>query len=180
MKLMSNIAIIIVLVLGMVIAAACFVLFHGREESLRLIGGEADLGPVSFETLQRRWRWNDALICPQGRCEARSDEVAPIYSVPVLALRTALGRVIAREPLVRLVDGDDLVPFERYVQRSSRMRFPDTIVVRFYALPAGRSTLALYSRSQFGLVDFGANLRRLQRWLGRLERELDVMQAGAR
>lgn len=181
MKRKADIFVAGALIVGVAIAAAAaVVLVYGREETLRLIGGEADLGPISFDTVQQRWRWNDALVCPANRCASDSDKVAPIYPVPVLALRTAFGRVIGRERYVNLVDTDDLVPAERYVQRSELMRFPDTIAVRFYALPEGRATLALYSRSQFGLVDFGANRRRLERWLDRLERELTVMQADAR
>ena len=180
MTRMADIFVAGALILGVAVAAAGIVLLYGREETLRLIGGDADLGPVSFDTLQRRWRWNDELICPAEHCTSRSDKVAPIYLVPVLVLRTAFGRVIGQERHIRLVDADDLVPAERYVQRSALMRFPDTIVVRFYALPEGRATLALYSRSQFGLSDFGANRRRLERWLHRLERELTVMQADAR
>jgi uncharacterized protein (DUF1499 family) len=49
------------------------------------------------------------------------------------------------------------------------MGYPDTIVVRFIDLPDGRSTIALYSRSQLGKGDLGVNLARIQRWLAALE-----------
>ena len=64
--------------------------------------------------------------------------------VDAAKLRAAFGWVIAAEP-------------HRYVQRSALMGFPDTIVVRFFDRAGGRSTLALYSRSQLGHVDMGVN-----------------------
>ena len=52
------------------------------------------------------------------------------------------------------------------------MRFPDTIVVRFLDRPDGRSTLAIYSRSQLGTNDLGVNLARIERWLDKLAGEV--------
>jgi len=59
----------------------------------------------------------------------------------------------------------------RYVQRTKIMRFPDTVNVRFIDLGDGRSTIALYSRSQLGESDFGVNRARIERWLGKLQKE---------
>jgi uncharacterized protein (DUF1499 family) len=48
------------------------------------------------------------------------------------------------------------------------MRFPDTIDVLIIGCGEGRSTLALYSRSQIGRSDLGINRARLERWLRRI------------
>ncbi len=58
-----------------------------------------------------------------------------------------------------------------YVQRSSLMRFPDSITVRFISLNNDSSTLAIYSRSQYGYSDFGVNEARIRAWLAALERQ---------
>lgn len=167
MLILSLIAVVIAMM-----AVSTFLLFYGREATWRVIAAEADLGSVSFDGLRRRWQGNDALVCPPDRCGSEKDIAAPQFQMPLLKLRIALGKAIASEELLSLVDVDDLIPEERYVQRSKFWRFPDTIVVRYYALPEGRSTLALYSRSQLGLSDFGVNKARLMRWLERLNAEV--------
>jgi len=70
--------------------------------------------------------------------------------------------------LVR-VDTGEAAERARYIQRSARLDFPDTIVVRYLERPSGRSTVAFHSRSQIGRSDLGANKARIERWLARLE-----------
>src|SRR5258706_11313429 len=131
--------------------------------------GTADLGPVAFETLQRRTTTNDALACPADVCQAKSDLASPLFAVSAHDLRAAFRQAISSEPRLSLVQSDDGALADRYVQRSQLMRYPDTIVVRFFDRPGGHSTIALYSRSQLGRGDMGVNLARLQRWLNGLE-----------
>lgn len=131
--------------------------------------GPADLGPVAFETLERRTTPNDALACPPEVCRAASDMTPPLFAVSAEELRRALARVIASEADVVPVESAPLA--ERYVQRSRWLRFPDTIAVRYFPRGEGRSTIALYSRSQLGQGDFGVNRARIQRWLEKLARE---------
>lgn len=131
--------------------------------------GPADLGPVAFERLERRTTPNDALACPPGLCPARSDVVPPVFTVDAPALRKAMDAILATEPKLVRVDSGEAADIARYVQRSARLEFPDTIVVRYLDRPDGRSTLALYARSQIGRSDFGVNKARLERWLARLE-----------
>ena len=134
--------------------------------------GPADLGAVNFESLQRRTTPNDALACPVNVCQAKADLVSPVFGVSAQDLRLAFARAIATEPRLFRVDSDDANLTERYVQRTRLMRFPDTIVVRFFDLPDRQSTIALYSRSQLGEGDMGVNLARVQRWLSVLEQEM--------
>jgi uncharacterized protein (DUF1499 family) len=131
--------------------------------------GPADLGPVAFETLERRTTPNDALACPTDVCQAKSDLASPVFAVSAHDLRSAFRQAISSEPRLSLVQSDDAGLTDRYVQRSRLMGYPDTIVVRFFERPGGHSTIALYSRSQLGKGDMGVNLARLQRWLNALE-----------
>lgn len=130
--------------------------------------GDPDLGPVAFETLQRRSTPNDALACPPAFCQARSDLAPPLYAVSAPHLRSLFATMMASEPRVVRVASDDASMTERYVQRSKWLGFPDTIVVQFLDRPNGASTLALYSRSQLGAGDLGVNRQRIERWLDKL------------
>lgn len=130
--------------------------------------GPADLGPVVFETLERRATPNDALACPPGICKATNDLAPSEYAVTAAELRRALAKAIAAEPRLTAVATGDAAMTDRYIQRSALMRYPDTIVVQFFDRPGGRSTLALYSRSQLGHGDMGVNRARLERWLAKL------------
>jgi uncharacterized protein (DUF1499 family) len=158
------------LVRFLLVVALAFGVFQliGPERVWTLFGA-ADLGPVSFETLQRRATPNDALACPPNLCQAKADVISPAFAVSAHDLRLAFARAIADEPRLVRVDSDDASLTERYIQRSRVMRYPDTIVVRFIDQPAGRSTIALYSRSQLGKGDLGVNLDRIHRWLAALE-----------
>jgi len=167
-----RIAIVIFLILAALIAA----FFVIGPERVWALFGPADLGPVAFETLERRAPPNDALACPPGVCQAQSDLTPPEYAVDAAKLRAAFGWVIAAEPRVTRVATDDAELTDRYVQRSALMGFPDTIVVRFFDRPGGRSTLALYSRSQLGHGDMGVNRARIERWLAKLAEQAPVAQ----
>ena len=46
--------------------------------------------------------------------------------------------------------------------------FPNIIDIRVIDIEAARSTLAIYSRSQYGYYDFGANKWRVEMWLKEL------------
>ena len=151
-------------------AAALFaVLLAVGPEHLWAQFGPADLGPVAFETLARSSTPNDALACPAGLCKASSDVISPEFPIGAVDLRKAFGKAIAGEPRLALVASDEAGLTDRYVQRSRLMGFPDTIVVRFFERPDGRSAIALYSRSQLGKSDLGVNRARIERWLAELE-----------
>jgi uncharacterized protein (DUF1499 family) len=133
-------------------------LLAGPERIWSLFG-PADLGPVEFETLIRRTTPNDALACPPGICHAQSDVTPPVYAVTSADLRAAFAKVISSEPRITAVATDDATLTDRYIQRSALMGYPDTIVVKFFDLPEGRSTVALYSRSQLGKSTWASTAR---------------------
>ncbi len=135
--------------------------------------GPADLGPVRFETLQRRTTPNDALACPPDVCKARSDVTPPIYAIPADALKKTMAEVVASEPDV--TDVESTPQIDRYIQRTRWMRFPDTIVVRYIPHGDQQSTIALYSRSQLGKGDLGVNKARVARWLDKLSGRAPVV-----
>jgi uncharacterized protein (DUF1499 family) len=166
-------------VLAVVVAAFIAILaafLIAGPERIWALFGPADLGPVNFETLKRRTSPNDSLACPPNICTAKSDIAPPIFAVSAPELRKAFAKVIASEPRVEQVATDDSGFTQRYVQRTKIMRFPDTIAVRFIDLGDGRSTIALYSRSQLGESDFGVNRARIERFLEKLSKEAPAVK----
>lgn len=143
---------------------------YGWEKVWSSVYGPADLGPVQFEGLAKGPKPNQVLICPDGLCKDDDrDRASPVYAVDLAMLKTALEKSLEEEPgLFRVDDRSDPTRL-RYVQRSRLLRFPDTIRIKIYPLDDGAgSTLAMYGQSQIGSGDFGANLDRANRWLGRL------------
>jgi len=48
------------------------------------------------------------------------------------------------------------------------MRYPDTIDIEVLSAGTNQSTVAIYSRSLVGSLDFGVNRKRVERWLAAL------------
>ena len=169
---------IVTSVIAMIAAAVSGAFLLLGPERLWSWFGPADLGPVMFESLRRRDTPNDALACPSDLCPAEIDILPAEFTVEPVVLREAFARAILPERRLTLVDIDDRMSTDRYVQRSEKMRFPDTIVVRFLERPGGRSTIAIYSHSQLGYSDMGVNLARVERWLERLGVEVGASKRG--
>jgi uncharacterized protein (DUF1499 family) len=133
-----------------------------------IIFGSPDLGHFDFEKGRRASRPNTALACPLGFCANASADFDPgVYPVSDDELRERFTRYVLSKPRVIPVyrhEAPGLPTQDRYIQRSSLMRFPDTVDVRFIALSETTSTLAIYSRSQIGYSDMGVNLGRIKRW----------------
>jgi uncharacterized protein (DUF1499 family) len=95
-----------------------------------------------------------------------TDAVAPIFDMPADELAVSFDRVARADRNVDVVGGSSSEAFVTYVQTSGLFGFPDYVSVRFIELDAGRSTLAVFSRSRLGQSDLGVNKKRVERWLG--------------
>lgn len=160
-----------------------------RSEALRLLaifamvatltgcGDLPEVTEVNFESLPTPKMFNWALACPAGQCKAIPQDSSrvvkvPDFSVPVTQLMGAWDKVIRRQGRV-LPRGVDFSTRQKdYVQTSGIFDQPDLITVRFFADGGNRSTFAVYRRSVYGYVDFGANRRRLEAWVEAIEAEL--------
>ena len=142
---------------------------YGWDKVWERVAGPADMGPVTFQGLAKGPKPNQALICPQGLCHPdHVDQISPIYGVRAEELAKILQESLALERnLVRVDDQSDPLQL-RFVQRTSLLKYPDTVRVLIKPVDTESSTIALYSQSQVGRSDFGVNLARMQRWLSRL------------
>jgi Protein of unknown function (DUF1499) len=155
---------------GLPSLALAAVFWDGRVlEAIFPIG---EVAPTDFAQILRRASGNDSLACPTDLCRAASDRATPVLPIPVERLAAAWRRTLAAQPSVTLMRSDPGQAQFDYVQRTRWMRYPDIVTVRFIGLDAGRSTLALYSRSVYGRGDMGVNRRRVDSWLERLSLEI--------
>ncbi len=153
-----------------IIGAAALPFVYGRDRLWQQIGGPADQGSVNFQALARRNSPNDSLSCPVDLCgDADSDIEALVYEVPVDQLARRFDEAMRGEALLERIDDGGDSNYRRYIQRSRLLHFPDTVDVTFIAVGEGQSTMAIYTRSLIGRRDFGANEKRLWRWMLYLE-----------
>tara|TARA_R110002072_G_scaffold60051_25_gene152659 strand:- start:531 stop:1019 length:489 start_codon:yes stop_codon:yes gene_type:complete len=140
-------------------------------------GCEADMTTMDLRSLETRAAHHDALACPAGFCRVTADFDSPDFPVSEQSLMTRVREIIAQEPRTRLADKNETLNQLVFVQRSRVFRFPDTIWIQ----PVRRGTVAsviIYSRSKYGYGDFGANKRRVRRWLGKLSENIGTAKAG--
>jgi uncharacterized protein (DUF1499 family) len=142
----------------------------GIERVWAMAFGSPDLGAVDFHRLIRRTTPNDALVCAPGLCgQAKPDLTAPVFPMTAHDLRQRIRAVALAEPGGIQVAEAASGMGDRYVVRTPLMRYPDTVDVLVLPQPDGKSTVMMYSRSQIGRSDLGANLARLRRWLAAIE-----------
>lgn len=112
---------------------------------------------------------NYYLVAPQVLTIATVSREAPQYSVDVSVLAKAYDDFIIRQSNVVVVAGSVAEGWITYVQRSSVLRVPDYITIKFIALEGGASTVVIWSRSRFGHGDMGVNQARIDGWLSNFE-----------
>ena len=126
-----------------------------------------------FKTLQRPDSPNHWLVAPADFA-IKPDAVAPVFAVPAAGLGAALKAVIHQTKGVTIhaetVDGLHVVV------TSAIFSFQDDVRIQVIPLSSRQSTLALYSASRVGYWDLGANRRRAEDWLARLQIVLSAPQ----
>jgi len=154
--------------IGLLAAVVMVPLLVGCETALAMVFGPVQRETIVFETLDPGARTNRYLVCPPGYCAAAPDRISPVFDEPAAALRGRWMAMIEHQPRITPGPSDAAARQYDFIQRSAVLRFPDTITVRFIALGAARSTLAIYSRSRYGSSDFGVNRDRIDAWLAAL------------
>ena len=124
--------------------------------------------PQDLRTLERTGAPNDALACPPGGCGAEADIESPLFDIPAQELDAIARTVISTRPRTEVAEEDKTLGQTVFVQRSQVFGFPDTIWVQIVDL-VPRSSLILYSRSNYGYWDLGVNLRRVRELLAEIE-----------
>lgn len=156
------------------LAAACFLALAALV--LPASGAEVTMPtePLDFATLVPPGSPNRWLVAPPSMVPAATvDAVAPRHAVALPVLIAAWQAALADQPRLEVLHADAAAGRFEYAQRTRWLGFVDRISVRFIEAGPDASTLAVYSRSQVGYYDFGANRTRVEAWLVALARRLD-------
>lgn len=149
-----------------ILGIAVLLFFRSPETFWELVIGDPDLGHVDFPTLKKNRRPNQFLLCPKEVCKNETpDAEPPVFKMTKERLKTSFTQALGTESRSTVDDAGDGL---RFIMRSPIFRFPDTISVEFFDIQGG-ATLAIYSRAQIGYRDFGANEKRVRRWISTLE-----------
>jgi uncharacterized protein (DUF1499 family) len=114
---------------------------------------------------------NTALAAPAGFSPV-PDIVTQPYHVPPNQLFGVVQAVAGDQPntFKAALYPDQLQA--HYVARSVVFNFPDLITVQVRQDTADTSDVIIWSRSVYGESDFGVNRKRVQAWLGALDKQL--------
>ena len=129
--------------------------------------------PLSFASLERTGRPNDALAAPEGYTASPVDVVSQTYRVSAKVLFEVAQEVLAKEPRTRILA---VFRDERQLaleQRSALFGFRDSIWVQPVERPNG-SSLLIYSRSNVGYWDLGVNRKRIETWLAAIGKAIEA------
>jgi len=122
-----------------------------------------------FTTLKRPDSPNHWLAAPADFV-VKPDTVAPVFAVPVTALREACKAVVQQVKGAAIAaETDDGL---HVVVTTAIFEFKDDVHVQFITLSSRQSTVALYSASRTGYWDLGTNRRRVEGWVARIQSTL--------
>lgn len=134
--------------------------------------GDPKAGVEDLRKFTRPSSPNSYLICAKGLCAAAADEEGPVFDLKPEKLLVAALKVASQQPNTSPADADQALGQLVFIQRTAFLRFPDVVRVQAFAMPGGKTTLALYSHSVYGRYDFGANRRRARAWIDAIKAEL--------
>lgn len=122
---------------------------------------------VDFNNLKTTRNPNWYLVCPPQFCSnAAVHREAPVFEKSVSDLAAQLKELIKAEGNLN-IRSENVTTFDVKI-RTAVMRWPDLVSIEFIEAEDGGSTLAIFSRSIYGRKDFGANRKRVNKWLSAL------------
>ena len=125
--------------------------------------------PLDFATLVPPGSPNRWLVAPPSMAPAATvDGEAPCHAVALPDLIAAWQVALADQLRLEVLYADAAAGRFEYAQRTRWLGFVDRISVRLAEAGGDGATLAVYSRSQVGYYDFGANRARVETWLAAL------------
>lgn len=129
--------------------------------------------PLDFARFRKIDRPNQFLALPSNYTSVqRPDATVRTFAANIDQVRDAWLEILRGEPRVsgiRQSDGQI-----EAVQRTPLVGFPDWITAQPIDIGNGQSSICVFSRSKFGIRDFGVNEKRGLAWLAQLAAKLPV------
>ena len=150
------------------LAAALYIYLPGGKDRLEARFAVPPLVAVDFATLRKDGKPHSFLVTPQGLGVEKADLAAPVFDMPSSQLAALWRAKVAVGDNISERKWDAQTQTTYLVERTPLMRYPDLITAQFIDAGEGRSTLALFSTSVYGIRDQGVNERRVRDWLQRL------------
>ncbi len=127
--------------------------------------------PLDFARFRKINRPNQFLALPSSFASAqKADATVGTFKASVDQVRDAWLEILRGEPRVsgiRQSDGQI-----EAIQRTALVGFPDWITAQPVDLGNGQASICVFSRSKFGIRDFGVNEKRCLAWLAQLATKL--------
>ena len=130
--------------------------------AMTLAGCAATTSDLELRSFARADKPAEVLACPPGYCAARADLTVPDYPIPLERLAAIVREAVTAIPRTTIERDEPARQRLVAVQRTAVLRFPDTIWIELIARGPASSSVAIYSRSNFGYYDFGVNRRRVE------------------
>ncbi len=124
---------------------------------------DGDLATMTLPDVENHW-----FACTPGMCRAPGAE-APGFALPPDRLLAVVRQAALAQPRTTLAAERAAERRLDFVQTTRIMRFVDSISIAVAPLPDGRSGLAIYSHSNLGRKDLGANRQRVEEWIAAIE-----------
>jgi uncharacterized protein (DUF1499 family) len=161
--------------------AAAGGLAYGRDALWTDLFGQPDVGAYDFDLPKRTGKPNDSLACPEPSVACANvpvDHWTPVFEAAGPVVFDVARRLIEAMPGAVVVEDQGERLQLRAVVRTPLLRFPDTLSIRVREPAPGQAEVWLYSRSQIGHFDFGANDRRIRDLLRQLQRTFTAAGTG--
>ena len=156
---------------GFVLIAICFVIWRGPlpggiDNVWERLSGVEGTGPIDVTKLEQYRTDAAGMACPKDICSGPVDIESPNFQVPAERLRDIVSSIASEESNAVLIDRTAIEPLtDRYVIRSTVLRVPDTVTVRYIVRSPETSSLVILAQPQVELIDFGSNRDRVHRWV---------------
>jgi uncharacterized protein (DUF1499 family) len=127
--------------------------------------------PLDFARFKKIARPNQFLALPGSFTAAqRADATVGLFNASVDQVRDAWLEILRGAPRVSAIRQSD--GQIEAIQRTALVGFPDWITAQPVDLGNGHASICVFSRSKFGIRDFGVNEKRGLDWLAQLAAKL--------
>jgi uncharacterized protein (DUF1499 family) len=129
--------------------------------------------PLDFARFRKINRPNQCLALPAGfQSVQKPDIISGVFTAHANDVQDCWLEILRSAPRVsniRQADGQI-----EAMQRTALIGFPDWITAQAVDLGDGKASICVFSRSKYGMRDFGVNHNRVSQWLAALAAKLPL------